>query len=362
MPRLQWVVDGYALALAALLLTAGTLGDLRGHKRVALGGLVLFGLASLACGAAPGLGSLIAARAVQGAGAALVLPATLAIVTRTFPEHGQQARAIGIWAGVGSTALPAGPLLGGALVQGLGWRVALLAAFLAVERIARDPMFPLDMLRRPAFTRVNAVAGAMNLGTLGLLFLLTLYLQSVQHRSALAAGFAVLPLFLPLVVSAPISGRITARLGPAPQMTAGLLVAAGGIALLARLSAGSGYLALLPALLAWGGRAGAADARGRGRFGRCGGIRPRRARGRGQQQQPPGRRCARHRRLRRARRITGRPRWFPHWFPRGSTAHHGPVRRRSGRHRRRHSGPGCSAVTEPAGTQIAACVGDVSLR
>jgi DHA2 family methylenomycin A resistance protein-like MFS transporter len=75
---------------------------------------------------------------------------------------------------------------------------------------------------------------------------------TVQHRSALAAGFAVLPLFLPLVVLAPVSGRITARLGPKLPMAAGLLVAAGGVTLLAGLSAASGYLVLLPALLAWG--------------------------------------------------------------------------------------------------------------
>jgi DHA2 family methylenomycin A resistance protein-like MFS transporter len=92
----------------------------------------------------------------------------------------------------------------------------------------------------------------MNLGTLGLLFVLTLYLQTVQHRSALAAGVAVLPLFLPLTVLATVSGRITARLGPRLPMTVGLLVAAAGVAGLVVSSPDSGYLALLPALLAWG--------------------------------------------------------------------------------------------------------------
>ena len=319
---LQWVVDGYALALAALLLAGGTIGDLRGHKPVVLSGLAVFGVASLGCGLAPSTGVLIAGRAVQGIGAALLLPGTLAIISRSFPERGEQARAIGIWAGVGSAALPAGPLLGGLLVQGLGWRwvfflnvpivliagaVALrivgaeadrgtgrldragvvlgavtlaaatfavilaghtrlgaatvvaiviamlaLAGFLRTEHTAAEPMLPLPLFRRPAFSTANGVAAVMNLGTLGLLFLLTLFLQSVQHRSALGAGVAVLPLFLPLTVLSPIAGRVTARRGPKPMMLTGLLLAAIGVALTATWTADTAYLLLLPAMLGWG--------------------------------------------------------------------------------------------------------------
>src|SRR4051812_36407414 len=142
---LQWVVDGYAIALAALMLAGGTIGDLHGHKRVVLTGLAVFGAGSAGCGLAPSVGLLVAARVVQGTGAALLLPGTLAIVTRTYPG----ARAIGVWAGVGSAALPAGPVLGGALVAGLGRRsgflvnvpvvaVALPAAA-AVVRGSREP-------------------------------------------------------------------------------------------------------------------------------------------------------------------------------------------------------------------------------
>ncbi|MEV6290737.1 MFS transporter [Streptomyces sp. NPDC051896] len=123
---LQWVVDGYALALASLMLTAGTLGDLHGHKRIVLIGLVVFGAGSLACGLAPGVAVLVAARVVQGIGAALLLPGTLAIISDAFPEGAGQAKAIGVWAGIGSLALPAGPLLGGALVDGFGWRAIFL--------------------------------------------------------------------------------------------------------------------------------------------------------------------------------------------------------------------------------------------
>lgn len=143
---LQWIVDGYSLTLAALLLAGGTVGDLRGHKPVVLAGLTVFGLASLACGLAPSTGMLTAARAVQGIGAALLLPGTLAIISRSFPERGEQARAIGIWAGVGSVALPAGPVLGGLLVQGPGWRwvfflnipIVLVAGMVALRTVRPD--------------------------------------------------------------------------------------------------------------------------------------------------------------------------------------------------------------------------------
>ena len=123
---LQWVVDGYALALAGLMLTGGTVGDLRGHKRVVLGGLYVFGIASLGCGLAGAAGILIACRVLQGIGAALMLPGTLAVIANAYPDERERARAIGVWAGVGSCALPAGPLLGGVLVQTVGWRWVFL--------------------------------------------------------------------------------------------------------------------------------------------------------------------------------------------------------------------------------------------
>jgi MFS transporter, DHA2 family, methylenomycin A resistance protein len=269
---LQWVVNGYALALAALLLVGGALGDSCGHRRVVLAGLALFGAASAACGLAPTVGVLVAARVLQGVGAALLLPGTLAIITRAFPEPSAKARAIGVWAGVGSVALPAGPVLGGWAVASFGWRsvflvnvpVVLAAGLVALRAVPRDRVegarfglggparAVLDLLRGPAFAVANAVAAAMNFGSLGLLFLLSLYLQGVQQRSASAAGAAVLPLFLPLVVLAPLAGRATARWGPRPTMLAGLGAAAVGVALLASWDATTPYGGLLPAMLAWG--------------------------------------------------------------------------------------------------------------
>ncbi len=319
---LQWVVDGYALALAGVMLPGGTVGDLRGHKRVVLSGLALFGAASLGCGLAGSVGMLIACRVVQGVGAALMLPGTLAVIADAYPGERERARAIGVWAGVGSCALPAGPLVGGLLVQAAGWRwvflvnvpivaVALVAAsavvtesdvragrrldllgaglaalalvavtfafiegghggsaapvviaavcaaagaaaFVAVERRARDPLLPLGLLRRPTFVTANGVAGAMNLASLGLLFVVTLYLQEVRHDRALTAGVLLLPLFVPLSALAPVGGRIVARAGTRRPMLGGLLIAAGGVALLTLSDATTSYLRLLPALLLWG--------------------------------------------------------------------------------------------------------------
>jgi DHA2 family methylenomycin A resistance protein-like MFS transporter len=113
-------------------------------------------------------------------------------------------------------------------------------------------MLPLGLFGRREFSAANAVAGAMNLGTLGLLFVLMLYLQRVQGRSALEAGLAVIPLFTPLSLIAPFAGRLTARVGSRLPMAAGLLVAAAGIALIANVHAHSSFAALLPGLLLWG--------------------------------------------------------------------------------------------------------------
>jgi DHA2 family methylenomycin A resistance protein-like MFS transporter len=322
---LQWVVDAYALALASLMLPSGTVGDRFGHRRVVLAGLAGFGLGSLACGLATGAGALTAARAAQGVGAALLLPGTLAIISDTFPEQRAKARAIGVWAGIGSLALPAGPLLGGVLIDAFGWRsvflinvpvviaatvatavvvrpgrprpdltvdrwgaalgvvllvcatyavieagragapaapafvaavvaVAALALLIRVERRRGDEaMLPPDLMRRPRFATANVAAGVMNLGTLGTLFVLTLFLQSVQHRSPLSAGVALVPLFAPLAVIAPFAGRLIGRIGELIPAVAGLVLSGIGLAMLVLVHPASSYPAvLLPAFLAWG--------------------------------------------------------------------------------------------------------------
>jgi EmrB/QacA subfamily drug resistance transporter len=117
---LQWIVTGYALAFAAFMLTGGKLADLYGRRLIFVLGLAIFTLASLACGLSGSGDVLIAARIVQGVGAALMNPATLSIIAATFPPH-QRGMAIGIWAGVSALALAIGPLIGGLLTEHINW-------------------------------------------------------------------------------------------------------------------------------------------------------------------------------------------------------------------------------------------------
>jgi len=123
---LQWVVDGYSLALASLLLVGGRIGDRSGHKRVYLAGVLVFALGSALCAAAPTAGALVAFRVLQGVGAAIELPATLAILTHTFTGARERAQAVGIWTSAAGSSLVIGPVLGGGLVAAFGWRAVFL--------------------------------------------------------------------------------------------------------------------------------------------------------------------------------------------------------------------------------------------
>ena len=118
---LEWVVSGYLLAFASLLLAGGRLGDVLGRRRLFLTGLTVFSLASLAAGLAGNVDVLVASRAVQGIGAAMVTPTTLAIITSLYPNAKERTAAIGIWSAVGALALAVGPLLGGLISQHLDW-------------------------------------------------------------------------------------------------------------------------------------------------------------------------------------------------------------------------------------------------
>ncbi|MGH3020964.1 MAG: MFS transporter, partial [Gaiellaceae bacterium] len=118
--ELEWTVNAYALTFAVLMLSGGKLADFFGRRRVFLIGLAIFTLASLACGLATSGGTLIGARMIQGVGAAIMLPATLSIISATFPPH-QRGMAIGIWAGVSAMALAIGPLIGGLITEHIDW-------------------------------------------------------------------------------------------------------------------------------------------------------------------------------------------------------------------------------------------------
>ena len=147
--ELQWVVDAYVVVFAGLLLSSGALSDRIGADRCYSLGMAAFAVASLACAAAPSLEVLLAARVVQGAAAALLLPSSLSLIRQAYPDAGERARAIGIWAAIGGGALAAGPVLGGVLTDGLDWRaifvINLPFAIAAVLLTAGAPRVP----RRP---------------------------------------------------------------------------------------------------------------------------------------------------------------------------------------------------------------------
>ena len=142
--EIQWIIDGYVLAFASLLLSGGIAGDRYGRKKMFLTGLAVFTASSFLCGISQSSGELIAFRALQGVGAALLMPGTLSILTVTFPPN-ERAKAIGLWAGVSGLALALGPTLGGYMVERIGWESVFflnvpigIIAFLVAVRTVRE--------------------------------------------------------------------------------------------------------------------------------------------------------------------------------------------------------------------------------
>jgi EmrB/QacA subfamily drug resistance transporter len=319
---LQWTVNAYTLTLASLILLGGSLGDRFGRRRVFVFGVVWFALASLLCGLAPDVGTLVAARALQGVGGALLTPGSLALISASF--HGRdRAAAIGAWSGLGGIAGAVGPFLGGWLVE-WSWRlvflinlplaalivvvalrhvpesrdpdaapgldvsgtvlavvglgaltyaltglgedgatpmlvtglvvgVLALVAFVVVERRSRHPLVPPVLFTDRVFSTANVVT-LLVYGALGVVFLLlVLQLQTVAGFSPLAAGTALLPVTLVMLLFSARAGALAGRIGPRIPMTLGPLVSAAGLLLLLRVDADTSWvLDVLPAVLVFG--------------------------------------------------------------------------------------------------------------
>ena len=319
---LQWTVNAYTLTFAVLLLTGAALGDRYGRRWMFVSGLGLFTAGSAAAALAPGIGWLIAARAVQGVGAAVLIPLTLTLLSAAVsPER--RGLALGAWGAVGGLAIAIGPLVGGAVVEGASWQwifwlnvpiglallpvaitrltesrgtatrldlpglvlaslgllgivlgvvrgndhgwasatvlppivagVLLVAAFIAWEMRAPEPMLPMHLFRSRSFTLTNVASLLMFFGMFGSIFLLAQFLQVVQHYSPLEAGLRTLPWTAMPVFIAPVAGILSDRIGGRPLLAIGLALQAIGIGWLAAISSPTvAYAALVPAFVVAG--------------------------------------------------------------------------------------------------------------
>ncbi len=320
---LQWTLNGYTLTLAAFILLGGSLADRHGRRRIFIIGTIWFAVASALCGFAPNVETLVAARALQGIGGALLTPGSLAIITASFVPA-DRGRAIGAWSGLAGIAGAAGPFLGGWIIEATTWRfvflvnlplaavvvlvaarhvpesidptahgrldvagtvlgaiglagvtyaaiaggergldptvitaavlgLAFLAAFVVVERRSEAPLVPAGLFASRQFTVTNVVTFAIYAAFSGVFFLLVLQLQVVAGFSPLAAGTAMLPTTLLLLLLSSRAGALSARIGPRLPMTAGPLVAAAGLLLTLRIGPDASYLTdVLPGVLVFG--------------------------------------------------------------------------------------------------------------
>ena len=266
LPQLQWVVTGYLLTFALLMLPGGRLADRYGTRRVLLAGLAVFTGASLPAGIAPSAAVLLAARAVQGAGAALVLPAGLAIVA-SRPTARQRDAGAAVWMAALAAALACGPVAGGWLSQHLGWHWIFLVniplglaglAFGWLGLPGPGPRAPACPLGLAGLVRVRAFSGGLaasvlwGAGVNGVLFYTSLFLQRAAGFSATRTGLVFLPLAAFVVLVAPVTPRLAARFGAARTVAVGLVLVAAGLAAVAVVRDQVTVPRLLPGLAAIG--------------------------------------------------------------------------------------------------------------
>ena len=299
--QLEWIVNAYTLTFAVFLLTGAALGDRFGRKRLFMLGIALFTGASAAAALAPSTDWLIAARAFQGVGGAIVTPLTLTILSAAVSAE-RRGAALGAWSGIAGLAVAMGPLVGGAVVEGISWQwifwlnvpvglvllplatqlresrgpdtaldlpglalgsagllgivwglvngnshgwtslqivgallagALLLAAFVAYELRAAEPMLPMRFFRNRAFSAANGASLFMYFGMFGSIFLLTQFFQTSQGFTPLQSGLRVLPWTAMPMVVAPIAGALSDRIGGRPLMATGLALQAIGLAWIA---------------------------------------------------------------------------------------------------------------------------------